>query len=133
MKPLPPWTQTLHFAINRPPVSTNAQYGKRSGPGKGFYNNKEAKEFKEAVHSAAFAACLQQGWPKADEVEQVGVSIIVWGTKHDCSAADKLVCDGMEGVVYKNDKVAHPRTNDIVPEWKGPPRVEVTVTLLKLS
>jgi len=122
--------KTLRFTVNRPPVSTNKAYATtRSG---GFYTSKEAKEFKEAVKEAAALAKhnMCRTWPKIEDVKQVYVEIVTFNTKHDCSAAEKFVLDAMEGVVYKNDKVAHPRFNDIAQD-KGLKRVEVMVELLK--
>jgi len=45
-------------------------------------------------------------------------------------AAEKLTLDGMQGVIYANDRVAHLRINDIGSD-AGKPRVEVTVESLR--
>jgi hypothetical protein len=125
--------KVLRFAIFRAPVSTNAMYYRRSlnGKGKGLSLTREAVEFKDAVRSHALAAKLRSDWPMPDAVKHVAVKIVVWNTKHDCSAAEKLCLDGMEGVIYANDKVAHPRVNDINADGDGRPRVEITVELLR--
>lgn len=118
----------LQFVIHRSPISTNDMYG--VGKGKRIYTKPEVKEFKEAVKQIAWIEAKKEGWPKPENVEQVYLSIIVYNTKHDCSAAEKLVADALEGVLYKNDKVAHPRFNDISNDG-GVPRIEVEVELLK--
>ena len=119
----------LQFTVNRPPVSTNKKYATtKSG---GFYVKKESKEFQQAVKDAAFAAVQKHGsWPKPEDVKQVYLEIIVFNTRHDCSAAEKDVADALEGIVYKNDKVAHPRFNEISSDG-GLKRVQVMVKLLE--
>jgi hypothetical protein len=74
-------------------------------------------------------AVRKQGWPPLAKVEQVHLSIVVWNTKHDCSACEKPIADALEGIVYKNDRVAKPRFNDAQSDG-GDPRVEITVTLM---
>jgi hypothetical protein len=134
-----PVRQVLRFAVFRPPVSTNAQYKrvtfKKYVNGKlktinSIANSAEAEDFKAAVRAHAMVAVRRQDWPQPDAVKHVAVKIVVFNTKHDCSAAEKLCLDGMEHVVYHNDRVAHPRTNDIGSD-DGPVRVEVTVELLR--
>jgi hypothetical protein len=134
-----PVRKLLRFAVYRAPVSTNAQYKRvsftRMVKGKPkvintIGNSAEAEAFKAAVHAHAMVAVRRQDWPQPDAVKHVAVRIVVFNTKHDCSAAEKLCLDGMEHVVYHNDKVAHPRTNDIGSD-DGPVRVEVTVELLR--
>ena len=124
----------LCFTVLRAPVSTNAMYIRRdlSHGGKGLTVTKAARDFKEAVRSHAYAAARSCNWPKPEKVKRVAVAIVVYNTRHDCSAAEKLVCDGMEGVAYANDKVAHPRINDIAKD-DGPQRVEVAVELLEVG
>jgi hypothetical protein len=129
----------LHFCVWRPPVSTNAQYKRvtfqRRVKGKiqtvnALSNSAEAADFKDAVRAHAIVATQRAAWPKPEIVQHVAVKIVVWNTKHDCSAAEKLCLDGMEGVVYANDRVAHPRLNDIDSDG-GKPRVEIVVELLR--
>jgi hypothetical protein len=127
--------QTLHFTVWRPFVSTNHQYTivTYRKNGKSIHrlaNTKEADAFKKAVRDHALAARMRSKWPLPDAVKHVAVKIVVFNTGHDCAAADKLVCDGMEGVLYARDKVAHPRLSDIASD-AGKPRVEVTVELLR--
>jgi hypothetical protein len=128
--------KTLRFTIFRPPVSTNHQYKRvtfyRNGKQvKALANSVQAEAFKYAVRAHALNAALICDWPRPEAVKHVAVTIVVFNCpRHDCSAAEKLTLDGMEGVVYENDKVAHPRTNDIASD-DGKPRVEVTVELLR--
>jgi hypothetical protein len=139
MEVAPASRQVLRFSVFRAPVSTNAQYKRvsftRMVKGKmktinALGNSKEADDFKAAVRAHAMVAVRRQDWPQPDAVKHVAVKIVVFNTKHDCSASEKLVLDGMEHVVYHNDRVAHPRTNDIGSD-DGPVRVEVTVELLR--
>lgn len=134
-----PARQVLRFAIFRPPVSTNEQYKrvtfKRRVKGvlktvNALANSDEAEAYKKAVRNYALAARMRSSWPLPEAVKHVAVKIVVFNTKHDCSAAEKLTLDGMQGVLYANDKVAHPRINDIASD-AGAPRVEVTVELLR--
>lgn len=126
----------LRFTVFRTPVSTNHQYKRvtfyRNGKQiKALANSPEAEDFKRAVRGHALAARMRTSWPRPEAVKHVAVTIVVFNCpRHDCSAAEKLTLDGMEGVVYDNDKVAHPRTNDIGSD-AGKPRVEVTVELLR--
>ena len=131
--------KVLRFSIFRAPVSTNAQYKRvtftRMVKGKlktinTLGNSKEAEDFKAAVRAHALAARMRSDWPVPDAVKHVAVKIVVFNTRHDCSAAEKLCLDGMQGVIYANDKVAHPRLNDIDSD-DGKPRVEITVELLR--
>jgi Holliday junction resolvase RusA-like endonuclease len=125
---------TLTFTVPRKPVSTNQMYVRRSlkNGGKGLMLSKNALDFKDAVHIAAWFASKVEGWPKIGRVKRVSLSITVWNTRHDCSAAEKLVADALEGVLYVNDKAAAPRLNAIGRD-AGEPRVEITVELLEVA
>jgi len=82
------------------------------------------------VRDYALAARSRSRWPVPDAVKHCAVTIVLWNTRHDCLAAEKLTLDGMQGVIYANDRVAHLRINDIGSD-AGKPRVEVTVESLR--
>jgi Holliday junction resolvase RusA-like endonuclease len=125
---------TLRFFVNRPPVSTNAMYKRRNmaGGGKGLMLSSEARDFKDAVSASAMSArSICRWWPKWPEsVKDVSIEITVYNTKHDVDAPCKLVMDGMEGIVYKNDKCVSSVTAKKEKSADAFPRVEVKVTLL---
>jgi hypothetical protein len=125
--------RTLRFSVPRAPVSTNQMYLRRnlSGGGKGLMLSEKAKTFKASVrdHGTAAYISARHFWPLPEKVKQAELSIVVWNTRHDCSAAEKLVADALEGIFYKNDRAVHPRHNDIGNDG-GEPRVEITLEIL---
>lgn len=123
----------LRFTVYARPVSTNHMYYRRRlGRGKGLGRTEEATDFKNAAAASARIAHFGLRWPKANNVAQVALAIVVMNCGHDCSGSEKLVADALEGVVYDDDRVAHPRLNDFDYD-DGPVRVEVEVRLLRIG
>jgi Holliday junction resolvase RusA-like endonuclease len=120
------------FVVPRRPVSVNASYGlgKRST----FIGTKELKEYKQAVADNALAG-RPRNWPKLESIKRVYVEILVWNTAHDIDAPCKASLDGMEGILYTNDRVVRGKGALVLGNENdgGEPRVEIRVEVLEVA
>lgn len=117
----------LCFTVNRRPVSVNASYAKTATA---FYMTKEAKDFKAAVASAAFAAANKgTRWPVT--LHDCHVRIEAYNTRHDVDGVGvKIILDAMQKIVYENDRQVKELTIAVLKDATKEPRVEIEVLAL---
>lgn len=119
----------LAFTIPGKPVPKGRPRVVRRGARSFTYTPKRTREYERAVHYTARGAVHYGGW-RLGETRPVALTLRVYGARAnaDMDNVSKALCDGMEGVVFANDKQV---VSLVVQRLTGgEPRVEVEVEVL---
>ncbi len=114
----------VHFEIPGPPVGKNRRHHKTKRL------TDEAREYLARIKNIGFAAAIIARWRCVSEPRCLELEVITYNTKHDHDAALPIICDGLEGVIYENDRSIK-RSVVGVESDQGPARVAVTVRRLR--
>ena len=133
----------ISFVVEGPPV---AKARARSGQGI-FYTPAKTKAYEQAVAWSARKAMrghelfdgavelslmvhisVPKSWPNKKK-DQAAMGFIRPTARPDLDNYLKIVCDGLNGIVWKDDaQVVRVEASKLYEDWQGKPRIEVMVS-----
>ena len=124
--------RTLRFTVPGKPVSLNRRFtpiivkGKDGKERPAQTKAAEARAYQKRVRDIAFAECARARWQFLPA--PVCVEIHAYGTGCDADSTLKYLMDGMNGLVYRDDKDVKALSVRLHDAKCAEPRLEITVT-----